>query len=69
MRILGYGKRLFGDGTVPSALERIDTRSTSTGVAVDTYRAAGIPRHGAFAVAPDGSQASDVDPSGPDGRT
>ena len=67
--VLGYGKRLFGDGAVPSTLERIDTRLTSTGVAVHTYRAAGIPRHGAFAVASDGSQTSDVDASDPDDRT
>lgn len=46
--ILGGGKRLFDDGAVPTALERTGGRTTSTGVAIGTYRAAGRPGHGSF---------------------
>ncbi|MCG3040573.1 dihydrofolate reductase family protein [Streptomyces fenghuangensis] len=46
--ILGGGKRLFDGGAVPTALEWTGGRTTSTGVAINTYRAAGSPRHGSF---------------------
>ncbi|MBN3930028.1 dihydrofolate reductase family protein [Streptomyces verrucosisporus] len=46
--ILGGGKRLFDGGAVPAALERMGGGTTSTGVAINTYRAAGSPRHGSF---------------------
>jgi dihydrofolate reductase len=39
--VLGRGKRLFSDGTGPSALRLVDTKTTSAGVAVHTYRPAG----------------------------
>jgi dihydrofolate reductase len=58
--ILGHGKRLFGEGTIPAALERVDTRFTTTGVAVHTYHPAGLPRHGAFAITTEGSTTSEV---------
>jgi len=48
--LLGGGKRLFTDGTVPTALELTDARTTGTGVAINTYRAAGRPRYGSFAL-------------------
>jgi dihydrofolate reductase len=48
--VLGSGKRLFGSGAVPSALTLIDTRATSTGVVVNTYRPAGKPSYGSFAL-------------------
>jgi dihydrofolate reductase len=48
--VLGSGKRLFGSGTVPSALTLLDTRATSTGVVVNTYRPAGKPSYGSFAL-------------------
>jgi len=44
--ILGRGKRLFGAGTVPATLKLVDTRTTSTGVAIHTYRRAGEMRYG-----------------------
>jgi dihydrofolate reductase len=48
--VLGSGKRLFGTGAVPSALTLLDTRATSTGVVVNTYRPAGKPTYGSFAL-------------------
>ncbi|HWL95800.1 MAG TPA: dihydrofolate reductase family protein [Nocardioidaceae bacterium] len=39
--VLGRGKRLFADGAGPSALRLVDTKTTSAGVAVHTYRPAG----------------------------
>jgi len=48
--ILGAGKRLFAAGTVPSALELVGSRTTSTGVTIHSYRRAGTPRYGSFAL-------------------
>lgn len=53
--VLGTGKRLFEHGTAPTALELAGTEVTSTGVAVHTYRPAGVPRHGEFTVSDDGT--------------
>jgi dihydrofolate reductase len=39
--VIGRGKRLFGDGTVPGALELVDSRVSTTGVTINTYRRAG----------------------------
>jgi dihydrofolate reductase len=47
--VLGPGKRLFGDGVVPAAFELADSRTSTTGVLVGTYRKAGEPRTGSFA--------------------
>jgi len=58
--VLGYGKRLFGEGSVPRALERTASRFTSTGVVVHTFRPAGPLGHGAFTVSSDGSQAAEA---------
>lgn len=48
--VLGSGKRLFADGTIPTALELADTKSTSSGVVVHVYQPSGRPRYGAVAV-------------------
>jgi dihydrofolate reductase len=48
--VLGSGKRLFGSGAAPSALTLVDTRATSTGVVVNTYRPSGKPTYGSFAL-------------------
>ena len=61
--VLGHGKRLFADGAVPTALERVDTTFTTTGVAVHTYRPTGLPQHGAFAISTEGSTTSEVTPT------
>jgi dihydrofolate reductase len=44
--ILGRGKRLFGDGTVPTAFELAATRATSAGVVISSYRRTGKPTYG-----------------------
>jgi dihydrofolate reductase len=46
--VLGEGRRLFERGVVPSALTLADTKTTSTGVVVSTYRPAGTPEHGSL---------------------
>jgi dihydrofolate reductase len=48
--VLGSGKRLFGDGTVPAGLQLLDTKTSSTGVAIHTYARAGEIRYGSFAL-------------------
>jgi dihydrofolate reductase len=39
--LVGPGKRLFGDGTVPGTLELVESTSTGTGVLINTYRRRG----------------------------
>ena len=46
--VLGTGKRLFGAGTVPAALQLKGTQATSTGVIISTYERAGKPAVGSF---------------------
>ncbi|MFI6685630.1 dihydrofolate reductase family protein [Streptomyces sp. NPDC050485] len=46
--VLGQGRRLFAEGGLPTSFELADSRTTSTGVAVNSYRPAGRPRHGSF---------------------
>ncbi|NDL59005.1 dihydrofolate reductase family protein [Phytoactinopolyspora mesophila] len=46
--VLGTGKRLFPEGCASSALELVDTQTTSTGVVVSTYRPAGKVETGTF---------------------
>ena len=48
--LLGSGKRLFNDGTVPAGLELVDSTTSSTGVAINRYRRAGDIRYGSFEV-------------------
>jgi dihydrofolate reductase len=52
--ILGDGGRLFADGTTPTALQLVDTMTTSRGVVVHVYRAAGRPRYGSVALEQEG---------------
>ncbi len=47
---LGAGKRLFADGTIPTNLKLVDSKTSSTGVAMNTYEAAGRPDYGSFAL-------------------
>ena len=44
--ILGRGKQLFAEGTVPATLKLVDSKTTSTGVAIHTYQRAGEMRYG-----------------------
>ena len=47
--VLGSGKRLFGDGAVPSGLKLVDSQVSSTGVVIGTYEPAGEVPIGTFA--------------------
>src|SRR5262245_29023733 len=44
--VLGTGKRLFGDDTVPTAFRTVENRTTGTGAVALTLRAAGTPPRG-----------------------
>ena len=48
--VLGRGKRLFGDGTVPGGLELVSSRTASTGVIMATYRTGAEIKSGSFAL-------------------
>jgi dihydrofolate reductase len=49
--VLGEGKRLFGTGTIPTAMQLLSSDVTSTGVIVASYEPAGTPSRQTFAVA------------------
>jgi dihydrofolate reductase len=46
--VLGAGRRLFADGAVPAAMELTESTTTSTGIAIHTYKLAGRPTYGSF---------------------
>jgi dihydrofolate reductase len=46
--VLGSGKRLFADGTVPSGLRLVDSKVSSTGVVMGTWQSAGEVVTGSF---------------------
>lgn len=46
---LGSGKRLFEAGTVPSALELVESRTNTKGALYTVYRPTGAPQTGSFA--------------------
>jgi len=48
--VIGSGKRLFSDGTIPSALKLLDSKVSTTGVVIGTYEPAGEIVTGSFAV-------------------
>ena len=48
--VVGPGKRLFGDTTLPAGLELVDSAISSTGVVMATYRPAGDVEAGSFAL-------------------
>jgi dihydrofolate reductase len=47
--VIGSGKRLFADGTIPAGLELVESTVSSTGVMIGTYRPAGEIATGSFA--------------------
>ena len=47
--VLGSGKRLFAEGTIPAAFKVNDVKSSSTGVMIATCQRAGDVKHGTFA--------------------
>ena len=46
--LIGSGKRLFAEGTIPSGLKLVDTIASSTGVLVSTYARDGKLEYGAM---------------------
>jgi dihydrofolate reductase len=48
---VGPGKRLFGDGTQPAGFALVDSKMSTTGVLIGTYRPAGAIKKGSFALA------------------
>ncbi|MGZ8615399.1 MAG: dihydrofolate reductase family protein [Actinomycetota bacterium] len=48
--VIGAGKRLFSDGTVPGGLKLVDSRVSTTGVVIGTYEPAGEIATGSFAL-------------------
>jgi dihydrofolate reductase len=48
--VIGQGKRLFARGTHPGGLKLVDTKISSTGVAIYTYERAGELQYGSFDV-------------------
>jgi dihydrofolate reductase len=46
--LIGSGKRLFAEGTIPAGLKLVDTRTSSTGVLVSTYARDGKVAYGAM---------------------
>jgi dihydrofolate reductase len=47
--VVGSGKRLFSDGTVPAGLRLVDSKVSTTGVVIGTYEPAGELVTGSFA--------------------
>jgi dihydrofolate reductase len=47
--VLGSGKRLFGDGTIPAGLRLVGSQTSTTGVLIATYEPAGVVNYGTFA--------------------
>jgi dihydrofolate reductase len=47
--VIGSGKRLFADGTVPAGLRLVDSTVSTTGVVIGTYEPAGEIPIGSFA--------------------
>lgn len=48
--VIGSGKRLFADGTIPAALKLVDSKVSTTGVMIGTYVPAGEVVTGSFAL-------------------
>jgi dihydrofolate reductase len=48
--VIGTGKRLFSDGTIPAALKLVDHKDSTTGVVIGTYEPAGEIVTGSFAL-------------------
>jgi len=44
--VIGKGKRLFGEGTIPRSFRLVDTQQTGTGAVLHVYERAGELRHG-----------------------
>lgn len=51
--VLGTGKRLFGEGTVPRSFRLVDTQRNTTGGVLHVYERAGDPQYGEVAIGKD----------------
>ncbi len=47
--VIGSGKRLFAEGTIPAGLKLVDSKVSTTGVVIGTYEPAGEVVTGSFA--------------------
>jgi len=47
---IGTGKRLFGEGTIPVGLKLLDSKISTTGVSIATYKGSGKIKTGSFAL-------------------
>jgi dihydrofolate reductase len=45
--VLGTGKRLFGEGTIPRRMRLTETQTSESGVAIHRYERVGAPEYGA----------------------
>ena len=54
--VLGSGKRLFEEGVPAGGLEVSDSKTSSTGVVIATYKPAGAIKGGSFALADEATQ-------------
>jgi dihydrofolate reductase len=48
--VLGTGKRLFADGTVPAGVKLTESQSTSSGTQIAVYAFEGEPTYGSYAL-------------------
>jgi dihydrofolate reductase len=46
--VIAKGKRFFGEGAIPAAMELVDSKVSKTGVTINTYRPAGEIDTGSF---------------------
>jgi dihydrofolate reductase len=51
--VLGTGKRLFGEGTIPRSFRLVDTQLATTGAVLHVYERAGNLRYGEVEVGQD----------------
>ena len=66
--VLGSGKRLFAEGTLPAGLALVDSRTSTTGVVFLTFTPAGAPRYGSFALEEPAEAELDEAPAGRTGH-
>lgn len=48
--VVGSGKRLFGEGTIPAGLKLLDCKTSTTGVSIATYARSGEIKTGSVAL-------------------
>jgi dihydrofolate reductase len=60
--VIGTGKRLFGEGTIPASFRLVDTQHTTPGAVLHVYERAGALRYGEVEV---GQETVVFDPDAP----